>query len=68
MLVHTPLYAISSCQSNSFSAVGIGDGIAVYNPRGTLLGKIFTGPPGSANFIWGGDGRYVSCFISLRTC
>ena len=38
-------------------STGVGDGVAVYNPRGTLLGKIFTGPPGSANLIWGGDGR-----------
>lgn len=39
------------------STTGVGDGVAVYNPHGTLLGKIFTGPPGSANFIWADDGR-----------
>ncbi|KAJ9097863.1 hypothetical protein QFC19_006656 [Naganishia cerealis] len=36
--------------------VWIGDGVVVYNPQGVLLGKIFLGS-GSANFIWGGDGK-----------
>ncbi|KAI5448822.1 hypothetical protein NCC49_006343 [Naganishia albida] len=43
--------------SNGNLYAGVGDGVAVYNPHGTLLGKIFTGPPGSANFIWADDGR-----------
>ncbi|KAJ9093173.1 hypothetical protein QFC21_006490 [Naganishia friedmannii] len=41
----------------------IGDGVAVYNPRGALLGKIFLGT-GAANFIWGGDGKV---FIMAET-
>ncbi|KAJ9096465.1 hypothetical protein QFC21_005287 [Naganishia friedmannii] len=34
----------------------MGDGIAVYNPLGRLIGKIFVGST-SANFAWGGDGK-----------
>ncbi|KAJ9111023.1 hypothetical protein QFC22_006619 [Naganishia vaughanmartiniae] len=50
------------CNRRTF-AFGIGDGIAVYNPQGVLLGKIFTGT-GAANFIWGGDGKI---FIMAET-
>jgi hypothetical protein len=39
----------------------------VYNPRGTLLGKIFTGPPGSANFIWAQGGQYVFPLLVLTS-
>ncbi|KAJ9091906.1 hypothetical protein QFC20_007515 [Naganishia adeliensis] len=43
--------------SNGNLYAGIGDGVVVYNPHGILLGKIFTGPPGSANFIWAKGGK-----------
>jgi gluconolactonase len=34
----------------------MGDGVAVYNPLGRLIGKIFIGST-CANFAWGGDGK-----------
>lgn len=37
---------------------GVGDGIHVWNPSGTLLGKIFLGEA-SANFQFAGNGRMV---------
>ncbi|KAI1146614.1 gluconolactonase [Nemania diffusa] len=39
---------------------GCGDGIHVYNPSGTLIGKIFLGET-SANFNFAGDGGMVIC-------
>ncbi|KAJ7102954.1 D-lactonohydrolase-like protein [Mycena crocata] len=38
--------------------VGCGDGTEVFDPRGTLLGKVFLGV-GSANMIFAGVGRLV---------
>ncbi|KAJ8129431.1 hypothetical protein O1611_g4202 [Lasiodiplodia mahajangana] len=39
---------------------GCGDGVHVYNPSGTLIGKIFLGET-SANFNFAGDGGMVIC-------
>lgn len=39
---------------------GCGDGIQVWNPSGTLIGKIYLGGT-SANFQFAGDGRMVIC-------
>ncbi|KAI1174892.1 gluconolactonase [Nemania sp. FL0916] len=39
---------------------GCGDGVHVFNPSGTLIGKIFLGET-SANFNFGGDGSMVIC-------
>ncbi|KAI3332359.1 lactonohydrolase [Xylariaceae sp. AK1471] len=39
---------------------GCGDGVHVWNPSGTLLGKIFLGET-SANFNFAGDGGMVIC-------
>ncbi|KAL2258015.1 hypothetical protein VTK26DRAFT_8841 [Humicola hyalothermophila] len=39
--------------------VGCGDGVHVYNPSGTLIGKIYVGPKGAANFQFAGRGRMV---------
>ncbi|KAI0420491.1 D-lactonohydrolase [Xylaria grammica] len=39
---------------------GCGDGVHVYNPAGTLIGKIFLGGA-SANFNFAGDGGMVIC-------
>lgn len=39
---------------------GCGDGVNVWNPSGTLIGKIYLGT-GSANFKLAGDGRLVIC-------
>ncbi|KAI8954418.1 gluconolactonase [Xylaria longipes] len=39
---------------------GCGDGIHVFNPSGTLIGKIFLGET-SANFNFAGDGGMVIC-------
>ncbi|KAJ2991211.1 hypothetical protein NUW58_g2596 [Xylaria curta] len=39
---------------------GCGDGVHVFNPSGTLIGKIFLGE-GSANFNFAGDGGMVMC-------
>lgn len=39
---------------------GCGDGIHVFNPAGTLIGKIFLGET-SANFNFAGDGGMVIC-------
>lgn len=38
--------------------VGCGDGVQVYNPSGTLIGKIYLGGV-SANFQFAGKGRMV---------
>lgn len=37
---------------------GCGDGVQVWNPAGTLIGKIFLGAT-SANFRFAGKGRMV---------
>ncbi|KAI0478225.1 gluconolactonase [Xylaria cf. heliscus] len=39
---------------------GCGDGVHVFNPSGTLIGKIFLGET-SANFNFAGDGGMVIC-------
>ncbi|KAI0538310.1 D-lactonohydrolase [Xylaria digitata] len=39
---------------------GCGDGVQVYNPSGTLIGKIFLGEA-SANFNFAGNGGMVIC-------
>ncbi|KAI0966548.1 lactonohydrolase [Xylaria arbuscula] len=39
---------------------GCGDGVHVFNPSGTLIGKIFLGQT-SANFNFAGDGGVVIC-------
>lgn len=46
------------CDSKGNVYAGVGDGVHVWNPSGTLLGKIFLGEE-SANFQFAGDGRMV---------
>ncbi|KAL7945052.1 gluconolactonase-like protein [Trichoderma barbatum] len=46
------------CDSKGNVYAGCGDGVHVWNPSGTLLGKIFLGET-SANFQFAGDGRMV---------
>jgi hypothetical protein len=46
------------CDSNGNVYAACGDGIHVWNPSGTLLGKIFTGEL-TANFQFAGKGRMV---------
>lgn len=46
------------CDSRGNVYAGCGDGVHVWNPSGTLLGKIFLGET-SANFQFAGDGRMV---------
>ncbi|PON30796.1 hypothetical protein TGAM01_v200216 [Trichoderma gamsii] len=46
------------CDSEGNVYAGVGDGVHVWNPSGTLLGKIFLGEA-SANFQFAGDGRMV---------
>ncbi|KIW69747.1 hypothetical protein PV04_05605 [Phialophora macrospora] len=48
------------CDTNGAVYAGIGDGVVVYSPSGTLLGKIFLGTT-SANFNFAGKGRMVIC-------
>ncbi|KOS23358.1 Gluconolactonase [Escovopsis weberi] len=46
------------CDAEGNVYAGCGDGVYVWNPRGTLLGKIFTAGV-VANFQFAGDGRIV---------
>lgn len=46
------------CDSKGNVYAGCGDGIHVWNPSGTLIGKIYLGT-GAANFQFAGDGRLV---------
>ncbi|KAK3377272.1 gluconolactonase [Lasiosphaeria ovina] len=46
------------CDSKGNVYAGVGDGVHVWNPSGTLLGKIYTGRT-SANFQFVGGGRVV---------
>ncbi|WVR04707.1 hypothetical protein IAU60_001718 [Kwoniella sp. DSM 27419] len=48
------------CDSNGNVYAGCGDGVHVWNPSGTLLGKIWLGTT-SANFQFAGQGRMVIC-------
>ncbi|KAK4946064.1 hypothetical protein LTR10_014866 [Elasticomyces elasticus] len=48
------------CDTNGNVYSGVGDGVHVWNPSGTLLGKIFLGTT-SANFNFAGKGRMVIC-------
>lgn len=48
------------CDTNGNVYAGLGDGVQVWNPSGTLLGKIFLGTT-SANFNFAGKGRMVIC-------
>lgn len=46
------------CDTNGNVYSGCGDGVQVWNPSGTLIGKIFLGKT-CANFNFAGDGRMV---------
>jgi gluconolactonase len=46
------------CDANGYVYAGCGDGVQVWNPSGTLVGKIYTGITAS-NFQFTGDGRLV---------
>ncbi|KAI0129442.1 D-lactonohydrolase [Xylariales sp. AK1849] len=46
------------CDSKGNVYAGCGDGVQVWNPSGTLIGKIYLGTT-SANFQFAGDGRMV---------
>lgn len=46
------------CDSNGNVYSGVGDGVQVWNPAGTLIGKIFLGTF-AANFRFVGEGRMV---------
>ncbi|KAJ5155326.1 hypothetical protein N7492_008129 [Penicillium capsulatum] len=48
------------CDSLGNVYAGCGDGVQVWNPSGTLIGKIYTGMT-SANFNFAGKGRMVIC-------
>lgn len=48
------------CDTEGNVYSGVGDGVQVWNPSGTLLGKIFIGET-SANFAFAGKGRMVIC-------
>lgn len=48
------------CDTEGNVYAGAGDGVQVWNPQGTLLGKIFIGET-SANFAFAGKGRMVIC-------
>lgn len=48
------------CDTEGNVYSGVGDGVQVWNPSGTLLGKIFIGET-SANFAFAGSGRMVLC-------
>lgn len=48
------------CDTRGNVYAGCGDGVQVWNPSGTLLGKIFLGST-AANFQFAGDGRMVVC-------
>lgn len=44
------------CDAAGYVYAGCGDGLHVWNPSGTLIGKIYLGSR-SANFQFAGDGR-----------
>lgn len=46
------------CDSKGYVYAGCGDGINVWNPAGTLIGKVYLGST-SANFQFARDGRLV---------
>lgn len=46
------------CDAAGYVYAGCGDGLHVWNPSGTLIGKIYTGAT-AANFQFAGDGRLV---------
>jgi gluconolactonase len=46
------------CDSNGNLYAGCGDGVHVWNPSGTLIGKIYLGTT-TANFQFAGEGRMV---------
>ncbi|EPE10888.1 evolved d-pantonohydrolase [Ophiostoma piceae UAMH 11346] len=48
------------CDAKGNVYAGCGDGVHVWNPSGTLIGKIFLGT-GAANFQFAGKGRMVIC-------
>lgn len=48
------------CDSDGNVYAGCGDGVQVWNPSGTLIGKIYVGTT-VANFQFAGDGRMVIC-------
>ncbi|KAJ9611107.1 hypothetical protein H2200_004290 [Cladophialophora chaetospira] len=48
------------CDTEGNVYSGVGDGVQVWNPSGTLLGKIFLGTT-SANFNFAGKGGLVIC-------
>lgn len=48
------------CDSKGNVYAGCGDGVHVWNPSGTLIGKIYLGS-GAANFQFAGKGRMVIC-------
>lgn len=48
------------CDAEGNVYAGAGDGVHVWDPSGTLLGKIFVGET-SANFAFAGRGRMVVC-------
>ncbi|KAK5993096.1 Lactonohydrolase oryL-like protein [Cladobotryum mycophilum] len=48
------------CDAKGNVYSGCGDGIHVWNPAGTLLGKIFVGDV-AANFQFAGNGRMIIC-------
>ncbi|SPO06513.1 probable lactonohydrolase [Cephalotrichum gorgonifer] len=48
------------CDIDGNVYAGVGDGVSVWNPSGTLLGKIFVGAT-AANFNFAGRGRMVIC-------
>lgn len=48
------------CDSKGYVYAGCGDGVNVWNPAGTLIGKIYLGTT-TANFKLVGDGRLVIC-------
>lgn len=48
------------CDTEGNVYSGVGDGVQVWDPSGTLLGKIFLGET-SANFAFAGKGRMVVC-------
>ncbi|KAL1413435.1 hypothetical protein Q8F55_001202 [Vanrija albida] len=48
------------CDTKGNVYSGVGDGLHVWNPAGTLIGKIYTGAV-AANFQFAGKGRIVIC-------
>ena len=58
LLINLPYNLGIHCDSKGNVYAGVGDGIHVWNPSGTLIGKIYTGRT-SANFQFVGGGRMV---------